>query len=458
MAEGERGVVESGSAGSGFRERAHPRGSGAGPAPGGRSPASMGPPKSSQRRRFLAPSVLFLWIALPALTWAVDYARRSDNTFRIYRHVFWHLWERRNLYLPYPAQYGDVNLYGPLFGLVTAPFALLPEVLGGLAWNLAMAGLLAAGLLRVAASRERALVAMLLCTLELANANWANQFNPAVAALMLLTFASVERRREFLAPLFVLVGAYVKIYSGAGLLFLLFARDRRAFLAGTAFWGALLLALPMAIGGPGFVLASYRDWVLALAAKSAHNVRLDTAQDISVLGLVRRVAGRPIAGGWFYLVGVPLALAPFLRLRQYRHATFRVLTLASLLLFLVLFSSGSENSTYVVAAAGVALWMTEQERPFRPRNLVLLGGTVLIGLATTDLLGVPFRRFCNQYSLKALPYAVVWLFLLRDLLREDFAARTRARSGLRARNPAPLPLPAPSLDAAAARGRSAPGG
>jgi len=380
-------------------------------------------PPASRCSRLLAPVVWVLWLALPALTWAVDYARGRYNTYRVFRSVAWHLREQRNLYLPCPERYGDVNLYGPLFGLVMAPFAALPDLAGGLLWNLAMAGLLALAVARVAASRERALLALLLCALELGNANWSNQFNPAVAALLLLGFACVEEGRDFWAPLFLLVGAYVKLYTGAGLLFVIFARDRRAFVAGAAFWAALLFALPMAVGSPAFVLQSYRDWGQALLAKHAGNVGLDAAQDISLPGLVRRLAGVPFPGGWFLLAGVPLALTPLLRVNQYRHAPFRVLSLASLLLFLVLFSSGSENSSYVVAATGAALWLTEQEQPLRPRNLALVAAMLLAGVATTDLLSVPVRRLCNRYSLKALPYAVVWLFLLRDLLAEDFGRR-----------------------------------
>ncbi len=393
-------------------------------------PARDSAPGRGWRDRVLASgaAVRLLWFLAPAVTWIVDFSRGRHNTYKIYRQAFWHLLERRNLYLAYPLEHGDVNLYGPVFGLVIAPFALLPDAAGGLLWNLAMAGVLSLALGRLGLAPARRLLVLALCAVELMNASWSNQFNPAVAALLLLTFAAVEGGHEFTAPLWVLLGAFVKVYTAVGLLFVLFARDRKAFLAGCVAWSAVLLLLPMLVSSPAFVLQSYQDWLAALVHKNGANVVLYTSQDISVMGLVRRAVGQPIASGWFYLVVVPLVLAPLLRVGQHAHRSFRLLYLASLLMFVVLFSSGSESSTYVVAATGAALWLAQQEAPFRPRNLILMAGLLLAGLAPTDLLSVAVRHLTNRYAWKALPYAVVWALLVRDLLTLDFA---------RAADPAP---------------------
>jgi hypothetical protein len=370
-----------------------------------------------------------LWLLGPAALWALDFSKNRHNNYKIFKHVFWNLLERRNLYLPYPERYGDANHYGPVFALVIAPFALLPDAVGGLLWNLAMAGLLWLAVGRLGLARERRLLLLALCTVELLNANWSNQFNPAVAALLLLTFAAVEDGQDFLAPLWILIGAFVKLYTVVGLVFFLFARSKKAFLAGCLTWTALLLVLPMALSSPAFVLQSYQDWLASLMQKNAFNVALYTSQDISIMGLVRRAVGVPIASGWFFLAGIPLVLAPLLRTAQYRHRPFRLLVLASLLMFVVLFSSGSESATYVVCATGAGLWLVEQEEPFRLRNVLLMVGVLLAGLAPTDLLSVPVRRATNSYALKVIPYAIIWLLLCKDLLTRDFG---RTDGGLRA--------------------------
>jgi hypothetical protein len=261
-----------------------------------------------------------------------------------------------------------------------------------------------------------------LCTLELLNASYSNQFNPAIAALLLLTFAGVEEGRERLAPLGILIGAFVKLYSVVGLVLFFFARDRRSFVAGCVAWTVVLVVLPMAISSPQFVLQSYVDWYRSLVEKNDLNVALHTSQDISIMGLVRRAAGRPIANGWFLMIGIPLVLAPLLRTGQYRHRPFRLLVLASLLMFVVLFSSGSESTTYIICVTGAALWLVDQEEPFRPRNALLMAAMLLAGLAPTDLLSVRVRLVTNAYALKAIPYAVIWLLLCKDLLTRDFGA------------------------------------
>lgn len=382
----------------------------------------MESPGTTWQSRLLARSgaLKAVWLVAPLATWVVDYGRNRHNNYKIFKYVFWHVLERRNLYLAYPEKYGDSNHYGPLFALVIAPFALLPDAVGGLLWNAAMAGLLYLAIDRLGLTVERKLLVMLVCTVDLANANWSNQFNPAIAALMLLTFAFVEEGRDFLAPLWILVGAFVKLYSGVGVLLLLFARDRRAFLLGCVAWSAVLFLAPMALSSPEHIIQSYRDWYASLVEKNTLNVALHSAQDVSLMGAVRRMSGFDVPNGWFLAVGLPLVLAPFLRVGQYRHRQFRILALASLLMFIVLFSSGSENATYVILGVGAGLWLAHQDEPFAPRNALLLAALLLSGLAATDLLSVPVRRFVNGYAVRAIPAAIVWILLSRDLLTRDF--------------------------------------
>jgi hypothetical protein len=391
----------------------------------------MPSPKTGWKDRLLASGVAVraLWLLLPAVSWAVDFSRNRHNTYKIYKHVCWHVLERRHLYVAYPEKFGDVNLYGPLFSLVIAPFAVLPDAAGGLLWNLLNALVLYLAVARMRLGPERALLVLLVCTVEMGNASWSNQFNPAIAAFLLLTFAAVEDGQDVLAPLWILVGAFVKLYSAVGLLFLFFARSRRAFLAGCVAWSVLLFVAPMTISSPAYILQSYQDWFSTLVHKNALNVVLYTSsQDISIPGVVRRALGLPLSGAWFFPVGIALVLAPFLRTSQYRHRSFRILTLASLLMFIVLFSSGSENSTYVICAAGAGLWLAQQERPFGPRNAVLLVALLLAGLAPTDLLSVEVRHLANRYALKAIPYAAVWCLLCWELLTRDFAVGFAAAS------------------------------
>ena len=77
-------------------------------------------------------TLLGLWLFLGVL--AAIMKMHSHNNFLVFRGVFWHLWQQLSLYVPYPAEYFDVNYYGPVFSLVIAPFAVVPEWLGLVLW------------------------------------------------------------------------------------------------------------------------------------------------------------------------------------------------------------------------------------------------------------------------------------------------------------------------------------
>lgn len=383
------------------------------------------PAPSPNRSRLWLRLATALWFALPAFLWSVDFSRGRHNTYRLYRISFWRLVQQQDLYAVHPAEKVDQFMYGPLFGVLMAPFALLPDVLGGLLWNLAMAGVLYVALARLRLSRERLVQVLLLCSLDLWSATWSNQYNPAVAGLLLLSFADVEEGHDFRAPLWMLIGAFTKIYGGIGLLFVLFSGNKKAFVAGCIAWSALLFVLPMALSSPGFVVSSYLEWPSTVAAKAAINVVGFQSQDASIAGFVRRVSGLPLSDTAALVAGALLVLAPLLRVGQWRNPVFRLLAVASMLMFLVLFSAGAEPPTYIIAAAGAALWLVHQEHPFRGRNLALVVALVVASLAPTDLLTLPVRRLANHYALKVIPYAIIWFLLCWDLLRRDFTPASR---------------------------------
>ncbi|RWZ86169.1 MAG: hypothetical protein EO766_15170 [Hydrotalea sp. AMD] len=72
---------------------------------------------------------IVLWFGL-SLTSVIIQAIGHDrfNNFVIFRYVFFHTLQQTNLYLEYPQTYADVNLYGPFFSIVIAPFAVLPKI------------------------------------------------------------------------------------------------------------------------------------------------------------------------------------------------------------------------------------------------------------------------------------------------------------------------------------------
>ena len=155
-----------------------------------------------------------------------------------------------------------------------------------------------------------------------------------------------------------------------------------------------------------------------------------SAQNISLLGMVRKISGvATYSDLWLIVPGMVLFALPLLRLSQYRHLGFRQTLLASVLMFVVLFSTGTENSGYVIALVGVVIWYVAAPWK-RSRWDVALMVYALIGcsFAHSDLFPHSLRdNIIRPYALKALPIAIIWFKLCYEMaVRKYDAAEVEA--------------------------------
>ena len=88
----------------------------------------------------------------------------------------------------------------------------------------------------------------------------------------------------------------------------------------------------------------------------------------------------------------------------------------------VIFSTGAEHPTFIIAVAGAVLWILIQEKPFTATNIILLVLLLVItGLGLTDAMPKPIRQdIIAKYSVKAWPCIVVWVIISWELLFKDF--------------------------------------
>lgn len=356
--------------------------------------------------------ICLLYLLVSVFCWHYKYSRDRYNNYRIFKGVYTHTLEGKNLYLEYPAEYGDSNHYGPVFSVVVAPFALLPDGAGLLLWNLVNALVFVVSLTLLPLPRSRINLLLLWALLEFANSQHAIQFNPIVAAMIVLTFVAVERGQDWWAGPLIVLGALVKLYPIIGVVFILFSKRKGAFVLSCLVSFVVFFFLPLLITNSGFLVQSYFDWFHSLQHKDVLNKALDSAQDFSVMGIVRRVASDPsIPNMPILLAGGAIFVAPLFLLRNYALPEFRLRVLASALLFVVLFSTGSEHPTYVIAVAGAFLSMLLEEKIFTKTNIALLILLlILTGLGPTDVFPPPVRTgIINRYAMKAWPCLAVWL-------------------------------------------------
>ena len=307
-------------------------------------------------------TILVMWIVM-CLIVALTKSYNSDGNYRIFIGVWYHTIEQLPLFDHYPLEYDDMNHYGPFFSLVIAPFAWMNRYAGMFFWMPFLCMFLYVSVRKSDFTKYQQLFVFWFCTHELLNALFLQQYNVAITAGVLLTFTMIERRQDFWAAFFIMLGTMIKLYGIVGLAFFFFSKNKTKLLLSCLFWGAVMFVAPMAVAPPEYIISQYYEWYVALVEKNADNINVlagnmaDLSTNISLLGMVRRTTQIVTYSDlWLIIPGIIAFCIPYLRISQYKHVAFRQTLLASVLMFTVLFSTGSENSTYIIAFAGVALW------------------------------------------------------------------------------------------------------
>lgn len=373
---------------------------------------------------FTNPRTLFgLWTLLAVVAGLTKMAPHRHNNFLIFRGVFWHTIQKLSLYDFYPTEYNDHNHYGPIFSLVIAPFAVVPDAIGLLLWLVVLALGMYYAVRRLPLEEGRQIFLYWFCAHELLTALQMQQFNIAIAAIIIGSFAAIERGREVTAAFLIVLGTFVKLYGVVGLAFFFFVKRKPRFILALIGWSVVCFVAPMLISSPEYVVGQYVEWYERLAAKNGENT-FSLMQNISLLGMIRKISGSASYSDLLVILpGLALFGLPYLRFGQYRHLAFRYAILSSVLLFVVLFSTGSESSTYIIPFAGIALWYATS--PWKRSGwdvALLVFAFVLSSLSPSDLFPRSLREaYVLPYALKALPPTLIWLRLSYELLTRDYA-------------------------------------
>lgn len=366
-------------------------------------------------------TIAVLWGVMAVF--AAIYKGRLDmhlNNFRIFRHVFFHLRDGLSLYAYYPEEYFDHNLYGPLFGVLVAPFAMLPPVVGLIVWELAMCAILWWVVRKLPLELDKRMFIYWFVSYELLVALYMAQFNIVICALVLATYCAIRNGDEKWAACFIVLGTLTKLYGIVGLAFIVFSHRKKALLLWLAIWTAVGLVLPLLIASPQYLLGQYAEWFATLADKNALNAEA-FYQNISTLGMVHKISGWWGSDLWMLVPAVVLFMLPAVRVRQFANEGFQWALVASVLMCIVLFSTGSESSGYIIAMTGVALWYVTAPWQRSRTDWWLMVATLVFASFGSDFLPHSVRySLIWPYALKALPVTIVWLKLIYEMCVRDY--------------------------------------
>lgn len=366
------------------------------------------------------PFPVVVWFAFALIAVLAELFHHSINNFLIFKNVFWHVVDQKNLYLAYPAEYEDHNFYGPVFSFIIAPFAVLPNWLGVIFWVLFNASVLYYAITQLPLTEKAIQTILLITAIEFMTSCHNVQFNPAVAAFIILSYTFVRKEKDFWAAFFVAIGLLTKLYGISGIVFFFFSRHKLKFAGSFLFWLVVLFCLPMLISSPAFIIQTYKDWAHTLVLKNLHNITLDyiSMQDLSVMGIIRRTFRYADLPTLAVLIPAALLLAlPLLRYKLYQNTVFQLNYLCLALISVVIFSSSAESATYVIAMAGVAIWFVINMHEKNTFNtVVLIFALFTTSLASTDLVPQFIKHdIVRRYALKALPCFIVWLILIYNV-------------------------------------------
>jgi hypothetical protein len=373
------------------------------------------------------PFVLWAWFILSLLPILkgvlIQGATKTANynNYVIYKHNFINLIHLHSLFGAQPEFYFDLNHYGPVFALVIAPFTFFPDVIGVILWVMFNSWILYLAVKRLPINEKQYLAVLLISLFSIMGSAGNAQVNPLITALVLFSFIFIKNKQDFWAALMIILGTAIKLYGIVGLAFFFFSDNKLKLILSMIFWSVVLFALPMVISSPEFIIKTYHDWYPDLVAKNAANVVSSRAY-VCVMGMISKI---------FHYSGLPnlVVLIPALclfglsltRLKYWRNLQYQLLLVASVLIFTVIFSSGSEPPTYIIAMIGVGIWFINLDRPISNFERFLLIFALILTNAPSDL----FPRYLKvtyvlPYALIALPSFMIWLKIVYEMLTREF--------------------------------------
>lgn len=367
--------------------------------------------------------IISLWMLIALLSVIVKLDINDINNYKIFKNVYFHTIDKLPLYKEYPLEYFDHNHYGPIFSIVIAPFAMLPDYVGIPLWSLFNAVILAWAITLLPLKATQINAILWICLHELLTTLLGLQFNPLMTAIIILSFVYIEKAKDFWSAFFIVLGVFVKLYGIVGLAFFFFSKNKIKFILSLIFWSIVMFCLPMLLSSPEYIIQTYKEWFERLVEKNNENAGLNSYQDISLMGIVRRffqdssISNLPFLIGGVFLFGLQ-----YLRIKEYKEVSYRLMLLASVLIFTVIFSSGSESPTYIIAFVGVAIWFVIQPKPISKFYIsLLIFALILTSLSPSDLIPKYLKdNFIRPYALKALPCVLIWFAIVYEMLRNKF--------------------------------------
>jgi hypothetical protein len=290
-------------------------------------------------------------------------------------------------------------------------FYYLPDFAGVFFWNLLNSATLLYAVLRLKKiAPEMLLFFFLFIVSELIVAEQNSQSNGLMAGLVILSFDSFEKGKPGRAALFLILGAYIKIFALAAGLFFLFYPGKVRFLLYAALWAIAAGALPLQFISLADLMQQYHNWQVMLASDHSQS------QGYSVYQILTDMVHVPLNKNIILGSGVLILLLPLIRISNYGNALFRFFYCCMLLIWVVIFNHKAESPSYIIAMTGIALWGFSS-RPDRNKTILLLLTWLCVSAMKIDIFPPKLRWQLHTDALMAIMPTVLLIVIFIGLLR-----------------------------------------
>ena len=332
------------------------------------------------------------------------------NNYIIFKQSFSHLIQGDNIYRLYPNEQWDLYKYSPTFALFMGLLTHLPDMVGLSIWNLLNALSLFAAIQILPFKKNIQSLLLWFLLLEVLTSMQNAQSNGLMAGLMIGAYACMERGKVGMATLWIVIATFIKVYGAVGFCLFLFYPDKIKFILYAALWSLLFAVAPLVVMSPHTLIWQYHNWVVMMGEDQS------SSYGLSVMGWLHSWFGVNSGKGLVNIIGIILFLMPFARWKLYKDETYKLLVLAFMLIWVIIFNHKAESPTYIIAVAGAGIWFFSKPAEMW-RRILLAIVFIFTCLSPTDLFP-PFIRhnFFVPYTIKAIPCILLWCIIWVELM------------------------------------------
>jgi len=345
------------------------------------------------------------------------------NNYVIFKQSYFHLLKGTNLYTIYPKEHWDFYKYSPTFSLMMGVMAYLPDIIGLSIWNILNAITVFFAIRMLPFKEKTQSMLLWLIAMELLTCLQNNQSNGLMCGLMIAAYGAMQKDKPLLATLFLALSVYIKVYGAIGFcLFLFYPQHRLKFVLYSALWMLLFFALPLLVTPLHTLVQQYKDWATLMKEDAA------AATGLSVAGWLETWFGITNVKSIVSITGIVLFLAQFLRIDLYRNEAYKLMMVASMLVWVVIFNHKAESPTFVIALAGIGIWYYAMPKAMW-RTVVIVTVFIFTCLSTTDIFPAFVRNgFVYPYTIKAVPCIIAWCVVFAEVMGMKRGSRLAVRS------------------------------